>query len=57
MGFCEDPEVGICYFDGNVQGHTEERLKKPLSEYKFKHPMDDYYTYQNCAQASWEGSW
>ena len=19
--------------------------------------MDDYYTYQNCAQASWEGSW
>ena len=51
MGFCEDPEgkfeVGICYFDGNVQGHTEERLKKPLSEYKFKHPMDDYYTFIN----------
>ena len=40
MGFCEDPEgqfeVGICYFDGNVQGQTVEGLKKePLSEYKF----------------------
>ena len=47
MGFCEDPEgqfeVGICYFDGNVQGQTVEGLKKePLSEYKFKNQMDDY---------------
>ena len=52
MGFCEDPEgqfeVGICYFDGNVQGQTVEGLKKePLSEYKFKNPMDDYYTFIN----------
>ena len=52
MGFCEDPEgqfeVGICYFDGNVQGQTVEGLKKePLSEYKFNNPMDDYYTFIN----------
>ena len=41
-------EVGICYFDGNVQGQTVEGLKKePLSEYKFKNPMDDYYTFIN----------